>query len=342
MTTYPEVEAQTAEPAAAHPGPEAIIDLAAGFMAAKHLFAASELGLFEVLADSPAGLDALAARTGLTRRAARISADAMVTLGLLEASDGTYRNSPVAAAFLAGPGPGDLRPFLRFWDKISYPAWTQLADALASGPPQEIFELGDSLQQVASEGIEAATAGPGAALPAAFDFSPHQRLLDIGGGTGSWSIAIARHHPHIQAAVLDVPATAKRARSNVAAAALASRINVIAGDAMAGELPAGYDAFLIANLIHYFSPEQNQDLLRRVRRAARPGSALLLADFWTNPARTEPRHAALMAGEFAIHVRTGDVYNADDARAWLDRTGWRFTAHRPLAGPQSLIIAEAG
>ncbi|HEV2255316.1 MAG TPA: methyltransferase [Streptosporangiaceae bacterium] len=342
MTTYVEVEAHTAGPAAARPGPEAIIDLAAGFMAAKHLFAASELGLFEALADSPAGLDALAARTGLTRRAARISADAMVALGLLEASDGTYRNSPVAAAFLAGPGPGDLRPFLRFWDKISYPAWARLAGALASGPPQEIFELDDGLQQVASEGIDAVTAGPATALPAAFDFGPHRRLLDIGGGTGSWSIAIARHHRHIQAAVLEVPATAELARSNIAAAGLASRIGVIPGDAMTGELPAGYDVFLIANLIHYFSPEQNQDLLRRLRRAARPGSALLLADLWTNPAHTGPRHAALMAGEFAIHVRTGDVYSADEARAWLHGTGWRFAAHGPLAGPQSLIIAEAG
>ena len=114
------------------------MQLAAGFMAAKHLFAASELGLFEALADSPASLDALAARTGLTRRAARISADAMVALGLLVTSDGTYRNSPAAAAFLAGPGPGDLRPFLRFWDKISYQAWSRLAEALASGPPQEM------------------------------------------------------------------------------------------------------------------------------------------------------------------------------------------------------------
>ena len=49
-----------------------------------------------------------------------------------------------------------------------------------------------------------------------------------------------------------------------------------------------------------------------------------------------------MAGEFAVHVQTGDVYSADEARTWLDRTGWRFAGHRPLAGPQSLIIAEAG
>ena len=99
--------------------------------------------------------------------------------------------------------------------------------------------------------------------------------------------------------------------------------------------------FLLANLIHYYSPEQNQDLLWRVRKAARPGSALLLADFWTNPAHTEPRHAALMAGEFAVHVGSGDVYSADEVRAWLDRTGWRFASYRPLAGPQSLIIAKA-
>src|SRR5262245_59251082 len=120
--------------------PEPILRLAAGFMAAKHLFAANELGLFEALADSPATLAGLAARTGLTRRAARISADAMVALGLLEREGETYRNAAVAAAFLAGQSPADLRPLLRFWDTLSYPAWCELAGALARGPATEIFE----------------------------------------------------------------------------------------------------------------------------------------------------------------------------------------------------------
>src|SRR5690349_20627774 len=97
--------AQTAEPAVS---PESTMRIAAGFMAAKHLFVASELGLFEALADSPATLEALAARTGLTPRAARISADAMVALGLLDRDGDRYRNSPAAAAFLAGGAPGDL------------------------------------------------------------------------------------------------------------------------------------------------------------------------------------------------------------------------------------------
>jgi SAM-dependent methyltransferase len=322
--------------------PEPILRLASGFMAAKHLFAANELGLFEALADSPTTIDGLAARTGLTGRAARISADAMVALGLLEREGDTYRNADVAAAFLSGRGPADMRPLLRFWDKISYPSWCELAEALAKGPSKEIFELDHKLQEVASAGIEAILAGPAAALPKAFDFSGHRRLLDVGGGTGSWSIAAAQAHPHLEATVFELPTVADVARKRIAAAGLASRIGVVVGDAMTGALPSGYDLFLLANLMHYWSPDENRALLRRVRSAAETGSSLLLADFWTDPTHTRPTQAALMAGEFAVHLRNGDVYSVEELRGWLDDTGWRFMQHAPLVGPQSLVVAEAG
>jgi Nitric oxide synthase, oxygenase domain len=93
----------------------------------------------------------------------------------------------------------------------------------------------------------------------------------------------------------------------------------------------------------HWSAEQNQGLHQRVRRAAQPGSALLLADFWTNPAHTEPLQAALMAGEFAVHLRTGDVYSVDEARGWLDRAGWRLVDHhRRRAGGRGVVRAPAG
>jgi len=321
--------------------PEPIMRIAAGFMAAKHLFVASDLGLFEALVDAPADLAALAARTGLTRRAARISADAMAALGLLERDGELYRNSPVAALFLTGHGPGDLRPLLRFWDQISYPAWTTLSQALASGSPREIFELDAERQAIASAGIETVQAGPAGALVEAFDFATRGRLLDVGGGTGSWSIAAARRHPALRATVLDLPVVIEIARGRIADSGLAERIDLVAADVLVDPLPSGYDVFLVANLVHYWSPAGNENLLRRIRAAAPEGASLLLADFWTDATHTEPVHAALMAGEFAVHVRDGDVYSVDEARGWLAATGWRFDAHLPLAGPQSLIIATA-
>jgi SAM-dependent methyltransferase len=340
MTTA-EQTADTTTASDAPPTPEPIMRLASGFMAAKHLFAANELGLFEALADSPATLDALAARTGLTRRAVRISADAMVALGLLERRGDTYQNGPAAAYFLAGVTPADLRPFLRFWDSISYPAWQGLAEALGSGPSRQVFDLDDAQQEIVSAGIEAVLAGPAHALAAIVDFSAHRSLLDVGGGTGSWSIAAVRRHPTLQATVLDLPVTADIARRRIAEAGLANRITVHAGDAMVDPLPTGHDVFLVANLLHYWAPKDNLALLRRVRDAAVPGGRLLLADFWTDPTHTVPLHAALMAGEFAVHLRDGDVYSVDEIREWLADAGWRFVEHRALAGPQSVIVADA-
>ena len=316
-----------------------IFQLASGFMAAKHLFAASELGLFEALADSPTDIDGLAARTGLTRRAARISADAMVALGLLDRDGDTYRNGPAAAAFLCGSGSADLRPLLRLWDTISYPAWCDLASALARGPAREAFELGPEQHEIMSAGIEAHNVGPATALAKTFDFSVHRRLLDVGGGTGSWSIAIVEEHRQLEATVLDLPAVAQAAAQRIADAGLESRVDVISGDAMAERLPADHDVFLLANVAHYWSPEQNRELLRRVREVAEPDSRLLVVDFWTNATHTEPLAAALMAGEFAVHLQNGDVYSVDEIREWLEQTGWRFVEHSPLGGPQTVVVA---
>jgi SAM-dependent methyltransferase len=321
------------------PTPEPIMTVAAGFMAAKHLFAASELGLFEALAGAPATLPALADRTGLTPRAARISADAMVALGLLERDDDAYRNSAAADRFLAGHPQADLRPLLRFWDRISYPAWQDLAGSLGRGPQQEIFELDDALQEVASAGIEAVLAGPAAALAHTYDFASHRRLLDVGGGTGSWSIAAVQAHRGLTATVVELPVVAAVAKTRVTEAELDGRIDVVTGDVMHGELPSGHDVVLVANLVHYWSPDQNRQLLRRIRAAATPDTRLLLADFWTDPTHTRPTHAALMAGEFAVHLENGDVYSVDEVRDWLRDTGWRFVAHRELTGPQSVVVA---
>jgi ubiquinone/menaquinone biosynthesis C-methylase UbiE len=321
--------------------PEPIMRLAAGFMAAKHLFTANELGLFEALADDPATLDALAARTGLTPRTARISADAMVALGLIERDGDAYRNSALAATFLSGTGPADMRPFLRFWDHISYPSWIGLADALGKGQVNEIVGMDAETQRIASAGIEAVLAGPAAALANTVKFTDRQRLLDVGGGTGSWSIAVVRQHPHMTATVVDLPKVADIARGRIADAGLTSRIDVVSGDAFDAALPAGHDVCLVANLIHYFSPEENQQLLRRIRGAVETGARLLLADFWTDSTHTEPLMAALMAGEFAVHVRHGDVYSVSEAQQWLEGTGWQLGEHLPLAGPVSLITAQA-
>ena len=93
--------------------------------------------------------------------------------------------------------------------------------------------------------------------------------------------------------------------------------------------------------MHVLTPAQNQALFRRTRELAAPEARFLLLDFWTNATHTDPLFAALMAGEFLVIAGNGDVYSVEECRAWLEQAGWHFVEHRPLAGPASLVVAEA-
>jgi hypothetical protein len=166
--------------------PDPMMRIALGFMAAKHLFAASAIGLFEGLAGGPATIEELAATRGIPRRTMSISADAMVSLGLLEREGECYRNGPAAAAFLSGAAGPDLRPMLLFLDRISYELWVNFESAVRAGEGQRQFHrFTEEQQHIFSAGVEAFSAGAAATLAANYDFGQHRRVLDVGGGTGS-------------------------------------------------------------------------------------------------------------------------------------------------------------
>jgi SAM-dependent methyltransferase len=316
--------------------PRPLFEVGSGFMAAKHLFVADELGVFRALAGGPLTVAALAERLDVSVRAARISADAMVALGFLERDDGTYRNGAVAAAHLAPDK--SLTPMLRFWNRLSYGNWGRLADALRGDRPATP-RLSAEEGEIFSAGVEAITAGTAHALAAAYPFQRHRRLLDVGGGTGSFLLAALRSHPHVRGTLVEIEPALSVARGKIAASPVGDRIDVLGADALADPLPAAHDAILVANLAHLLSPERNRQLLRRLRAVADDQARLLLVDFWTDATHTDPPFAALMAGEFALYSGEGDVYSADEIRSWLAESGWRPLSHEPLAGPQSLITA---
>jgi hypothetical protein len=322
--------------------PDPIMGIAMGFMAAKHLFVASEIGLFTSLAQGPATLDELAATCGIPRRTAGISADAMVSVGLLERDGERYRNSEAAAAFLAGqPGP-DLRPMLRFWNRISYPGWLALEEAVRAGAGRPKFgQFSTEEQQIFSAGVEAVTATTAAALAANYDFSRHRRLLDIGGGTGSFLLAILRRHAALHGTLFELPGACEVARRRLAGEPEGARIDVVEGDLVSDPLPPGHDVLLVANTVHVLSAAHNVDLLRKLRGHAAQGTHLLLVDLWMDSAHTQPLAAPLLSGEFLIISGEGQAYGEDDAETWLRETGWHKAERRPLGGPSSVIIAEA-
>jgi SAM-dependent methyltransferase len=321
---------------------DSIFQVASGFMAAKYLFVANEVRMFEKLADGPATLAELAARTGIPGRTMRILADAMVALGLLEREHNRYLNGPAAATYLSGSTPGDLRPMLRFWNRVSYPRWMQLEETVRTG--NAVFgrwDFTEEEQRIVSEGVQALQSDTAKALPLVYDFTRHRRLLDLGAGTGSWLVAVLRQYRDLEATLFDRPAVAAVARQKLAGEPVAGRVRIVAGDFFTDPVPEDHDVVLLANVVHLLAPERTLELLRRTRERVPDGARLLLVDFWTDSTHTQPLFSALMAGAFLVDTGVGDVYSEDEGRQWLQQTDWQVLERKTLAGPVSVIVAEA-
>ncbi|WP_239309859.1 MULTISPECIES: acetylserotonin O-methyltransferase [unclassified Frankia] len=320
--------------------PEQILRISAGYMAAKFLFVASRIGLFEALAPGSRTAAQLSTVIDVPERSTRIVADAMVSVGLVNREGDEYSNAPVAQTFLAGATPADRRPMLRWWDQISYPTWQRLEAAVRTGEPQT-EPLSAAEQTMLSLGMEVSTSASAAALPGRYSFSAHQRLLDLGGGTGSFARAALGRNPQLSATLFELPQTAVVAARHVDGLADRDRLTIVEGDLFNDPIPKDHDVLLLANVIHLFPPDRSRILLSRVRAAAPDGARLLLVDLWTDPTHTDPAFAALLSGEFLL-VGGGQAYSVEEAAKLLADTGWRFDEHRPLAGPASLVLATAG
>lgn len=293
-----------------------IIEMALGFIASKHLFVASEIGLFEHLEPGPSTLDELAARMGVPRRTLRIVADAMVALGLLECDADRYENSTAAQAYLSGQTAEDLRPLLALWDRLSYPALQQLAASVRSGRAVRRGSTEEE-QLIYSAGVDALMAGPARALARTHDFSQYRCLLGLGGGISAFLDAIVDERPELAATLLELPAIVTE------------------------PIPAGHDVVLLANVVHLLSPERNRALLRRVRDGVVAGARLLLIDLFTDQTRIQPLAAALLAAEFLVLAGEGDVYTEREVRGWLYTCGWQPLQRSALDSPWSVLVAQA-
>lgn len=305
--------------------PDAIFQVAYGFTAAKTLLACSELGMFEKLADTALSADELAGRMGVPERSATLLANAMVALGFVELADGRYRNSPVAEKFLSGTTPFDLRPMLRFMNQVTYPQWGQLEEAARTGEQSTV----EFPREVFASGMDAITAGTAAALASAYDFTPHHRVLDIGGGTGGFLSAVVRQHPHLRGTLFKSLGNTRPG------------IDVVPGDYRIDPLPTGYDAVIVENVAHDLSPGGFVKVLERIHTASEPGTALLLVDYWTDPTHTQPTFAALNGAQLLLSSEAGRLHAAEEVTGWLRDSGWTFERHVPLNGPTSLIVATA-
>lgn len=279
---------------------EEISDIAFGFMGSKALFAALHFEIFTHLKDGPLSIDELSEKSGLHPNRCRTLMTAIAALGLVSVEDERFANSPAAEAFLVQGAKYDFGDYLRLQvDKQMYGLLDQIDDALADRLPEDATAsyadwFSDPEQaRLYSESQHAGSLGPARSLARDVDLSEARRLLDVGGGTGAFSITLCEAFPKLTATIVDFPNVAEIGARYVEEAGLSDRIVYRKGDALESEWPEGQDAVLMSYLFSGVPDTAHESLIARAYRHLAPGGRILIHDFVVSSDRTGPKNAAL-------------------------------------------------
>jgi ubiquinone/menaquinone biosynthesis C-methylase UbiE len=327
------------------PDPSRIMELASAFYGSCALFTASDLGIFACLAKRPNISSAeVAADLGLDPRGVRLLLDACVALGLLVKEDLRYRNTPDSAIFLVPGSPGDLSRAIRY-NRDVYSAWGKLADLVRSGKPVERPELhlgaDSSRTRTFVLSMHGRALGIGRAAVPHLELAGRKRLLDIGGGPGTYSVMIAQAHPGIHCTVLDLPEVTAIAAELIEQQGMSGRVKTLPGDYHTAAFPGGNDAVIIFGALHQESPESVGDILRRAYQALEPGGIIYIMDMMTDATRCSPPFSALFAVNMALTAEHGWVFSDADLKSWLEAAGFADFEVKPLPPPMPHWIARA-
>ncbi|MCE5264320.1 MAG: methyltransferase domain-containing protein [Deltaproteobacteria bacterium] len=304
--------------------PEAFLKLARQFMESRIILSAAELDLFTRLDGTTSTAREISAGLNADPRRLAILLDALAAMGLLSKKGDRYVTPPDAAPFLTDKDPHSVLPMVlhaaHLWERWSHLTTIVQGEAPAEAPASaahDAEELNAFIGAMHAVGMPLARKIVTAVRPGAA-----RNLLDVGGASGTYTIAFLESAPEMRATLFDRPAVIPIARRRLAAAGMADRVTLAAGDFYADELPGGHDLALLSAIIHQNSPAENVALFRKVWRALVPGGRIVIRDHVMGPDRTEPVAGAIFAVNMLVNTDGGSTYTFGEIKAGLEEAGF--------------------
>lgn len=269
--------------------------LAFGHWEGQPLYALADLGIAQRLTE-PRTCAELAREIGCESEPLERLLDCAVAQKLLACDGKRYANTDLSARFLTEDSPESLLCWLRVMARWKQP-WTQLAEAVRRGEAVDNQSkwLGEDPQFMRDFilGMHQFASRSGPAFAQALQDVPIRHLVDVGGGAGTYSIALCASRPDVTAQVLDLAPVVEITRETVRAAGLADRVGAKVADYRQDGFGEAADALLFSNVLHQESAQVCRSMLDRARQALRPGGTLLVQGYFLAEDRRAPLFTTL-------------------------------------------------
>jgi len=291
---------------------ENLLTTARQFQGASVIVAAAELDLIPALAKRAMGAEDLAHELALDVRATAMLADALTALGLLQKENETYRPAAGIAPLFDENAKGNVVNMLRHQANCLR-SWAQLASVVKQGTRYDRLASVRGYAEDRRSFIEAMEVASHEAAPrvvASLGKLPFERVLDIGGGPGTWTRAFLEANPAMRAIYYDLPEVVPIARRHFEAHGLLDRVELVPGDFYLDKsFPKGADMAWVSAITHQNSREQNRELYSKVHAALAPGGSIFVRDMVMSDDHVSPTAGAMFAINMLVNTEAGGTFS---------------------------------
>lgn len=336
--------------------PSTLAPLIMGFMPARVVHVATQLGLADRLAGGPKKADVLASEIDAHAPSLHRLLRALASLGLVDEHEpGRFALTPLGEQLRTGI-PGSQRNLaLMVGGERAWRCWGELLHSVRTGESamHRLYGMGDfellaTLPEEAAifnEAMAEITREVASALVASYDFTPFREIVDVGGGNGTLIATILASAPSLRGAVFDLPTGNADALRQLAAAGVVERCQVIAGDFFQS-VPSGADAYILKSIIHDWDDDRSIAILRNCRHAmAAAGKLLLIERIMPTRMEAVPSHQRMAMSDINMMALPGGGERTEsEYRTLLAAGGFTLSRILPLKpvsaqGDTSLIEA---
>ena len=287
------------------------------------LIAALELDLFTTVGASSWAIPDLAKTLHVSERGLTILCRNLAAVGVLRKRGARYTNSRLSATALNAHHPayrgGYLTLLRNHWND-----WLRLPESVRSGRPVD-HHLPDTeaFRRQFTWAMHHRTLELAPAIASQIRLGRTKTLLDLGGGPGTYAMAFLAKNPKLHATVCDREAALDVAQEIAATHRARRRLSYLPCDFVTEPIPGTYDAVWYSNVLHLYSPEENQGIFQRVLAALAPGGRVIIQDaFLHDREGLSPLEASVFAVSMLLFTESGDTYSVAETAKWLKGAGF--------------------
>lgn len=324
--------------------PASILKLTTGHWALKALTVAVDLSVFTNLKEKSLTYIELSKKLNIPMNSLERLLNANVALGFLEKVGDKYSNTDIASVYLIEGLPNYLGDFVKLSGKYGFDKWTHFKDSIINNKPiedlEDDFHQNDERMQYFIKAMHNNAKEPAKLLSNLPYFNNGTHLLDIGGGSGAYSISLVGKYPNLKATLIDLPPVCKVAKEFVNDSKFKNKITIKEADVLKEKIEEKGDIILLSQVLHNLSEKQSEELIKRCYNWTLPNGIIIVHEFVLDDDEISPLYSTLFSLNMLVTTKDGNVYTKKQLITWLEDAGYVEIEYRNTYGPSTFIIGR--